>query len=295
MARRSWRQNGRAAVLSIRDAVKLLSHDRPEITAPPEASKPLAARGPTRAATAELMAPPTNKTRQAERRQRVIELAGRPPAAGGAWRLIAGDCREVLAAEPEASADLVFADPPFNIGFNYRLYKDDLPDTEYLAFSREWMKQVLRVLKPGGSFYLAIGDGYAADLCCIARRELGLTLRNWIIWHYTFGQQRQSKWVSSHTHILYFSNGPEPVIFNADAVLVASARQTTYFDKRASAEGKMPDDVLGAASGARCRLFPRRCGRVEDPARERHVQRTRGLAPLPNASGGPGQDRRGQQ
>ena len=35
--------------------------------------------------------------------------------------------------------------------------------------------------------------------------EIGLNLRNWIIWHYTFGQQPKAKFARSHTHILYFT------------------------------------------------------------------------------------------
>ncbi len=105
------------------------------------------------------------------------------------------------------------------------------------------MKAVHRALTPTGSFYLAIGDDYAADLCVIARRQLGFTLRSWIIWHYTFGQQPKRKFARSHTHILYFTKHESDFTFNADAVRVASARQTTYNDARANPKGKLPDDV----------------------------------------------------
>jgi site-specific DNA-methyltransferase (adenine-specific) len=105
------------------------------------------------------------------------------------------------------------------------------------------MAAVQRALKPTGSFYLAIGDEYAADLCVIARRQLGFHMRNWIVWHYTFGQQTKTKFARSHTHILYFTKDPASFVFNADAVRVASARQTTYNDARANPKGKLPDDT----------------------------------------------------
>ena len=105
------------------------------------------------------------------------------------------------------------------------------------------MRAVRRALKPTGSFYLAIGDEFAADLCVIARRSIGFHLRNWIIWHYTFGQQTKKKFAKSHTHILYFTKEAEGFTFNADAVRVASARQTTYKDARANPKGKLPDDT----------------------------------------------------
>ena len=158
-------------------------------------------------------------------------------------QIIQGDCLQVLNEGPEGWIDLVFADPPFNIGYLYHGYNDELKADDYLKFSKDWMRAVHRSLKPTGSFFLAIGDEYAADLCVIARRELGFNLRNWIIWHYTFGQQPKAKFARSHTHILYFTKDEKHFTFNADAVRVASARQTTYGDSRANPKGKLPDDT----------------------------------------------------
>jgi DNA modification methylase len=158
-------------------------------------------------------------------------------------QIVQGDSIQILNEGPEGWVDLVFADPPFNIGYLYHGYNDKRNTADYLKFSKEWMAAVHRALKPTGSFYLAIGDEYAADLCVIARRELGFHLRNWIIWHYTFGQQTQKMFAKSHTHILYFTKDDNGFTFNADAVRVASARQTTYADARANPKGKLPDDT----------------------------------------------------
>lgn len=157
--------------------------------------------------------------------------------------IVTGDCIGLLNGHEPEWVDLVFADPPFNIGYLYHGYNDKRNADDYLKFSKEWMGAVQRALKPTGSFYLAIGDEYAADLCVIARRELGFHLRNWIIWHYTFGQQTKQMFAKSHTHILYFTKDPKSFTFNPDAVRVASARQTTYADVRANPKGKLPDDV----------------------------------------------------
>ena len=158
-------------------------------------------------------------------------------------QIIQGDCVAELDRGPEGWADLVFADPPFNIGYLYSGYDDEKTVDEYVDFSRNWMRAVHRALKPHGSFYLAIGDEYAADLAVVARRELGFHLRNWIIWHYTFGQQPKQKFARSHTHILYFTKDEKQFTFNADDVRVKSARQTVYKDKRANSKGKLPDDT----------------------------------------------------
>src|SRR5881275_2319548 len=85
-------------------------------------------------------------------------------------QIIEGDSIELLNQGPEGWVDLCFADPPFNIGYLYHNYDDERDTPEYLEFSRKWMRSVHHALKPTGSFYLAIGDEYAADLCCIARR-----------------------------------------------------------------------------------------------------------------------------
>ncbi len=158
-------------------------------------------------------------------------------------QIVNGNSIEVLNKGPEGWIDLVFADPPFNIGYLYHGYDDQRKAEDYLQFSKDWMSAVHRALKPTGSFYLAIGDDYAADLCVIARRQIGFHLRNWIIWHYTFGQQPKNKFARSHTHILYFTKDEKEFTFNPDAIRVASARQTTYKDSRANPKGKLPDDV----------------------------------------------------
>ena len=190
-----------------------------------------------------------------EARQRAYQNGFRPEADARAnpWTLrdktlpvnqiVRGDSVELLNALRPAWVDLVFADPPFNIGYLYHDYEDRKSVQEYLDFSRKWMSAVYRSLKPTGSFYLAIGDEFAADLAVIARREIGFHLRNWIIWHYTFGQQTKKKFAKSHTHILYFSKEkPEPglgnLTFNADEIRVKS-----YADSRANSKGKLPDDT----------------------------------------------------
>lgn len=165
--------------------------------------------------------------------------------------IICGDCIEILNESSENSVDLVFADPPFNIGYKYDKYKDKHKSEKYIAWTEDWMRACCRVLKPAGSFYIAIGDEYAANIKVIADR-IGLTLRNWIIWHYTFGQQTKSKFARSHAHIFYFSMDAKEFTFNDYAIRVPSDRQFIYNDKRANSAGKLPDDVW--------KQFSRVCG-----------------------------------
>jgi site-specific DNA-methyltransferase (adenine-specific) len=157
-------------------------------------------------------------------------------------KIICGDCIEVLSKVKKPFADLIFADPPFNIGYRYDKYYDKRKHENYIAWTRDWMTACKKVLKPHGSFYIAIGDEYAANVKIIAD-EMGLFMRNWIIWHYTFGQQMKKKFARSHTHIFYFVNHKKNFTFNDHAVRVPSDRQLIYNDRRANPAGKMPDDV----------------------------------------------------
>lgn len=153
-----------------------------------------------------------------------------------------GDCIEWMARMPPQCVDLLFADPPFNIGYRYDRYNDRRPRDDYLHWAERWLTAAVRLLKPKASFFLAIGDDYAAEYK-VRLDALGLTLRNWIIWHYTFGVACRRKFSRSHTHILYYVRDPKRCTFHADAVRVPSARLTTYADRRANPKGKLPDDV----------------------------------------------------
>ena len=173
-------------------------------------------------------------------------------------RIICGDCIEVLSGVSRPFADLIFADPPFNIGYKYDKYKDKLKKENYIAWTKDWMTVCTKVLRPDGSFYIAIGDEYAANVKIIAD-ELGLVLRNWLIWHYTFGQQSKNKFARSHTHIFYFVKDKKNFTFNDYAVRIPSDRQLLYNDKRANPAGKMPDDVWNGYSRV-CGTFKERLG-----------------------------------
>lgn len=146
--------------------------------------------------------------------------------------------------EPE-SIDLVFADPPFNIGYDYDVYDDDRTSREFLDFSKRWITGVHRALKPAGSFWLAIGDEYAAELKLIAQNEAGFHCRSWVIWYYTFGVNCVRGFSRSHTHLFHFVKDPNNFTFNRDnpAVRVASARQLVYADPRANTRGRLPDNT----------------------------------------------------
>ena len=159
-------------------------------------------------------------------------------------RIHNGDCIAGMNALPEGSVDLAFADPPFNIGYKYDVYDDQMVAEDYLKWSNEWMTAVYRALKPDGAFWLAIGDDFAAELKLEAQK-IGFHSRSWVIWYYTFGVNCKHKFTRSHTHLFYFIKDRENFTFRADDLdnRVPSARMLVYNDKRGNPKGRLPDDT----------------------------------------------------
>jgi site-specific DNA-methyltransferase (adenine-specific) len=159
-------------------------------------------------------------------------------------RLYLGSCIDTLnnLAAKGARVDLAFADPPYNIGYSYDLYKDNLDDQAYLTWTDSWLGAVNRILKPTGSLWVAIGDEYVAEMKRLAEKQ-GLYVRNWVIWYYTFGVHCTRKFSRSHTHLLYFVKDQKNFTFNESDVRVRSARQMVYNDGRADPRGRVPDNT----------------------------------------------------
>jgi site-specific DNA-methyltransferase (adenine-specific) len=155
-----------------------------------------------------------------------------------------GDCIKGLYALPAGSVDLAFADPPFNIGYDYDVYQDKVEHEHYIDWSSEWISAVHRVLKSNGTFWLAIGDEYAAELK-LASQKIGFHCRSWVIWYYTFGVNCSRKFTRSHAHLFHFVKDPANFTFREDDPdnRIPSARQLVYNDKRANPKGRLPDDT----------------------------------------------------
>lgn len=155
-----------------------------------------------------------------------------------------GDCVKQLAKLDKGSVDLVFADPPFNIGYDYDVYDDEQSEEDYLGWCSRWIKGVHRALKPDGTFWLAIGDEYAAELK-IESQKAGFHCRSWVIWYYTFGVNCVNGFSRSHTHLFHFVKDKKNFTFvrpNPN-IRVKSARQLVYADNRANPAGRLPDNT----------------------------------------------------
>ena len=190
-------------------------------------------------------------------------------------RIYHGDCVALLNQLEAGSVDLAFADPPFNIGYEYDVYDDKKRTDDYLAWSRQWGLAVHRALKPTGSFWLAIGDEYAAELKVLFNREIGFGCRSWVVWYYTFGVNCTKKFSRSHAHLFHFVKDAKAFTFNTDEIRVPSARQLVYADTRANPKGRLPDDTWilrpqdmpeGFTPNEDTWYFPRVCGTFKERA-----------------------------
>lgn len=161
-----------------------------------------------------------------------------------------GDCLELL-PQYAGQVHLVFADPPYNIGYSYDVYHDRKGYDEYCQWTEKWIQVCADALTPTGSAYFMIGDDFAAETR-LAVRKAGLTLRNWIVWSYSFGQCTKAKFGRSHVHIFYVVKNPKLFTFNETALRVPSMRGLVYNDARTDPRGRLPEDTWDC--------YPRVCG-----------------------------------
>ncbi len=155
-----------------------------------------------------------------------------------------GDCVKLLQKLEPGSVDLVFADPPFNSGYEYDVYDDRQESVHFLNWCEQWIAGVYQALKADGTFWLAIGDEYAAELK-IEAQKAGFSCRSWVIWYYTFGVNCVNGFSRSHTHIFHFVKDKNSFTFNRPnpQIRVKSARQLVYADNRANPNGRLPDNT----------------------------------------------------
>jgi site-specific DNA-methyltransferase (adenine-specific) len=121
--------------------------------------------------------------------------------------LFQGDCNALLTAFRSECVDTVFADPPFNLGKDYgRKVNDERGDREYLEWCHTWIDECVRILKPGGSFFLYNIPRWNISLGAHLN-ERGLTFRHWISVSIKFGLPIRGRLYPAHYSLLYYAKG----------------------------------------------------------------------------------------
>jgi site-specific DNA-methyltransferase (adenine-specific) len=120
--------------------------------------------------------------------------------------LYLGDCLELLGKVQAESVDTVFADPPFNVGKKYGAWKgDSRSEGDYLAWCHAWLKQCVRVLKPGGALFLYNIPKWNLPLG--AHLNESLSFRHWIAVEMTTSPPVKNRLFACHYSLLYFTKG----------------------------------------------------------------------------------------
>lgn len=149
-----------------------------------------------------------------------------------------GNALDLFQTVENESIDLIIADPPYNVGKDYENNQDRKGFDEYLDFTRRWLTQAQRVLKPEGSIYIFMGVRFISYLYDIVERDLKMFFNSWIVWHYTQGMGKTKGFSPRHDDILFF-NKSNKFVFNLDDVRVPQK----YYRARNNMRGANPGDV----------------------------------------------------
>ena len=191
--------------------------------------------------------------------------------------ILTGDCLDVLKALRRESVDLVVADPPYNIGIDYGQGKKADRRGDYWQWCRQWIYLCDRALRPGGSIWIISGQEHGAEIDLSLQLQ-GLTVRNRVTWHETFGVYCHGKFGRCSRPIFYAVKG-KGFTFNRESVTIPSARQTKYGDRRAAPGGKIMGDVWQI--NRVCGTFKERVKGVPTQLPEELVRRIIGVSSNP--------------
>lgn len=140
----------------------------------------------------------------------------------GLGRLYHCDCLDLLPTIPSESVDLVFADPPFNLGKHYgEVVDDNLAESRYLQWSFQWLDELSRVLKVGGSLFVYNLPKWNVHFATHLARSL--RFRHWIAVNIKTTLPIPGRLYPSHYSLLYFTKG-KPMVFNRPRVPIPKCR-----------------------------------------------------------------------
>ncbi len=182
------------------------------------------------------------------------------------------DNLEFLRGVPDAAADLVYIDPPFNTGTQqsitrlktvrdskgdrtgfggnrYRTerqgknsYLDAFDD--YMGFLAPRIEEARRVLTQTGSLFLHV-DQHESHYCkVLLDRVFGRnSFINEIIWSYDYGGRSKKKWPTKHDTIFWYAVNPNDYTFNVNAIDRIPYMAPSLVGREKAARGKVPTDV----------------------------------------------------
>lgn len=135
-------------------------------------------------------------------------------------RILFGDALDALNLVPDGSVDLIFADPPYNIGKVFAGLKDKwATDEEYVEWCYKWLQLCVNKLKPTGAFYVMTSTQFMPFFDIFLRDRLTILSR--IVWSYdSSGVQAKKYFGSMYEPILYCVRDKDNYTFNAADIMV---------------------------------------------------------------------------
>jgi site-specific DNA-methyltransferase (adenine-specific) len=189
-------------------------------------------------------------------------------------RILLGDNLAILKTLPDASAALIYIDPPFNTGttqarprlktvrddagdrtgFGGRRYKTTRAEEataqyadrfdDFLGFLKPRLEEAHRILTADGSLFFHI-DPREVHYCKVLLDEIftRACFQNEIIWAYDYGARSTKRWPAKHDNILWYTKHPTRYTFNLDATDRIPYMAPGLVGAEKAARGKTPTDV----------------------------------------------------
>jgi len=181
--------------------------------------------------------------------ERVRDCLGEPYCAGEGYAIYCADCMPTLKRLPDELFNLTVTSPPYNIG---KEYETPLPLKEYLDWCEKWMKEVHRVTRPDGAFWLNVGyvgvpgKARALPLPYLLWSKSPFYLIQEVVWNYGAGVAARKFLSPRNEKLLWYVKNPGVYTFNLDAIRDPDVKyplQKKNGKLRCNTIGKNPSDV----------------------------------------------------
>jgi adenine-specific DNA-methyltransferase len=179
----------------------------------------------------------------------VQALLGKPYCAGEGYAVYCADCLPTLRKLPSELFSLTVTSPPYNIG---KEYENPLPLEDYLTWCEQWMKEIYRITRPDGAFWLNIGyiemaeRAKALPLPYLLWDRSPFFLMQEVVWNYGAGVAARKSLSPRNEKLLWYVKDQRSYTFNLDAIRdpeVKYPHQKKNGKLRCNTLGKNPSDV----------------------------------------------------
>ena len=174
---------------------------------------------------------------------------GAPAYKGPGVLLYQGDCLEVMRRLRAGLVHLTVTSPPYNIG---KVYEAPRPVEEYLDWCGEWIREIHRLTRPTGAFWLNLGyielpaKAKAMPIPYLLWDRVPFYMIQEIVWNYGAGVACKSNFSPRNEKFLWYVKDPRAYTFNLDAVRdpdVKYPNQKKNGKLKCNPLGKNPTDV----------------------------------------------------